>query len=207
MIPNIIHFIYGLKSDFGGKEFSLIHFLAVVTAAKVNRPEKLYFHYAYEPTGAWWERAKPYLTMNKVVPPAEIFGRPLEHFAHQADVLRLEVLMQYGGIYLDMDVVCVNSFAPLMHKNCVMGIQPGKGLCNAVILARPGSQFIRLWYEKYRDFDGRHWSHHSVALPMQLARQHPTLIDIQDEYSFFIQCITIRLTPTYGVRGHSGYSV
>jgi len=185
MIPNIIHFIFGLKSDFGGKPFSFIHLLAVLTAAKVNRPSKIFLHYAYEPTGEWWERAKPYLTLNQVTPPSEIFGRPLEHFAHRADVLRLEVLMQHGGIYLDMDVVCINSFAPLLPNDFVMGVEPGAGLCNAVMLASSGAEFIRVWYEKYRGFDGAQWAHHSVSVPYRLAKQHPWLIHIQDEYSFF----------------------
>ena len=185
MIPNIIHFIFGLKSDFGGKGFSYIHYLAVVTAWKVNQPEKMFLHYAYEPSGEWWDKAKPYLTLNQVVPPKEIFGRPLKHFAHQADVLRLEMLMQHGGIYLDMDVVCINSFGPLLRKGFVMGREPEAGLCNAVILASADAEFLRIWYEQYREFDGTRWGYHSVALPLQLATQHPSMIQIQDEYSFF----------------------
>ena len=60
MIPNIIHFIVGLEEKFGNAPFSLIHFLAILSAKKVNNPEKIYFHYAYEPEGKWWEKAKPY---------------------------------------------------------------------------------------------------------------------------------------------------
>ena len=185
MIPNIVHFVYGLKSDFGGKGFSFVHFLAVVTAWKVNRPETIYFHYAYEPSGVWWEKAKPYLTLNRISPPTEIFGRPLEHFAHKADVVRLEMLMKHGGIYLDMDVVCVNSFRPLLQESFVLGKELGFGLCNAVILSSPDSEFLRIWYDRYRDFDGDCWNYHSVKVPLKLAQQYPSLIRILDEYAFF----------------------
>jgi len=185
MIPNIIHFVYGLKSDFGGKGFSFVHFLAVVTAWKVNRPETIYFHYAYEPSGEWWEKAKPYLALNRITPPTEIFGRPLEHFAHKADVVRLEMLMKYGGIYLDMDAVCVNCFQPLLQETFVMGKVHGLGLCNAVILSSPDSEFLRIWYERYHDFDGTCWDYHSVKLPLKLAQQYPSLIHVLDEYAFF----------------------
>lgn len=34
----------------------------------------------------------------------EIFGRKVEKLAHKADVIRLEVLRDYGGIYLDTDM-------------------------------------------------------------------------------------------------------
>jgi hypothetical protein len=185
MIPNIVHFVYGLKSDFGGKGFSFVHFLAIFTAWKVNRPETIFFHYAYEPTGEWWEKAKPYLTLNHISPPAEIFGRPLEHFAHKADVVRLEMLMKYGGIYLDIDVVCISSLKPLLQETFVLGREPGFGLCNAVILSSPDSEFLRIWYDRYHDFDGAHWGYHSVKLPLELAKQHPTLIRVLDSYAFF----------------------
>ena len=49
MIPNIIHFIYGLDPSFGGKPFMLFHYLAIKSAYEVNKPDKIYFVYAYEP--------------------------------------------------------------------------------------------------------------------------------------------------------------
>ncbi|CAO3621663.1 unnamed protein product [Cunninghamella echinulata] len=48
---------------------------------------------------------KPYLTLHQVDLVPEIFGQPISHFAHQADIIRLDVLNEYGGIYLDMDVI------------------------------------------------------------------------------------------------------
>jgi hypothetical protein len=185
MIPNIIHFIFGLKEDFGGKGFSFLHFLAVYTAWKVNKPEKMFFHYVFEPTGDWWAKAKPYLTLNKVNPPEEIFGNALAHFAHKSDVIRLDVLKKYGGIYLDMDVVCINPFRPLLEKKFVLGIEPGVGLCNAVILSEPNAEFLSLWYNEYKTFDGNLWSYHSVQLPWILANRYPSLIHIEGKDSFF----------------------
>lgn len=36
-----------------------------------------------------------------------IMGNEIEHFAHKADVIRLEALRDWGGIYLDTDVMVV----------------------------------------------------------------------------------------------------
>jgi len=185
MIPNFIHFVFGLNSDFGDKGFSFVHYLAVVSAWKVNRPENIFFHYCYEPNGIWWENAKPYLSLNRINSPTKIFDRPLEHYAHKADVVRLEVLMKYGGIYLDMDVICINSFKPLLQEVFVMGEQPRRGLGNSVMLARRESEFLRIWYESYRDFDGNRYDHHSIAIPHTLAQRYPSLIHVLDEYAFF----------------------
>jgi hypothetical protein len=180
MIPKIFHFIY-----VGGRPFSFIHFLAIYMAWKVNRPEIIYFHHTEEPTGEWWQLARPLLTLNRVPPVTEIFGNPVIYPAHKADIIRLDMLREHGGIYLDLDVICINPFDPLLHYPFVMGIEPGTGLCNAVILAQPQAPFIERWQAQYRSFDAKRWNYHSVVLPGQMAKESPELIHIANKYSFF----------------------
>ncbi len=180
MIPRCIHFVY-----VGGRAFSFIHFLAVYTAWKVNRPDVIYFHHTEVPTGAWWDKARPYLTLHRVEPVREVHGNPVTYPAHMADVIRLAMLQRFGGIYLDLDIVSLRPFAPLLQHEFVMGMEPGTGLCNAVVMAQRDSQFLALWREHYRSFDGSRWNHHSVVLPWHLAQSHPRLIHVADKYAFF----------------------
>jgi hypothetical protein len=35
-IPNVFHFAFGFQSDFGGKPFGLVHYLAIKSACEVN---------------------------------------------------------------------------------------------------------------------------------------------------------------------------
>jgi hypothetical protein len=188
MIPNVIHFIFGLKEDFGEKPFSFIHYLAIKSAYECNKPNVIKFHYKYEPNGEWWEKSKEYLTPIRIEPPKEIFGNPLLHFAHQADVLRLDILIKEGGIYLDMDVLCLNSFTPLRKYKCVMGIEDTVGLSNAVILAEANSEFLRMWYSEYKSFRSKgkdeFYVEHSVKLPFKLAKMNPKMLHIEDKFSF-----------------------
>lgn len=188
-IPNRIHFIFGLQPDFGGKPFSFVHFLAVLSATIVNQPKEVVLHYCYEPTGVWWEQAKPFVVLSRVAVPNSVEGRSISHFAHKADVLRLDILHSEGGIYLDADTFCIRSFSPLLAHPAVMGIEPNAGLCNAVVLAERNSQFIRTWRIGYGDFSDHDWRSHSVRLPYFIAREHPELIHVESEYSFFF--------PTY----------
>jgi hypothetical protein len=205
MIPNVIHFVFGLSEDFGGRPFSLIHYLAIRSAYDCNHPHKIYFHHCYEPTGEWWEKAKIYLTLVKIQPPHEIFGNPLLHYAHIADVVRLEALLNYGGIYLDMDVLCLNSFGPLLRHRTVMGKEGAGGLCNAVILAEPEAVFIRRWYEEYRTFRSRgkdeYWSEHSVSKPAELAQSMGSEIYVANRFSFFWP-VYYRFWLLFGVAPH-----
>lgn len=184
-IPRRIHFIFGLAPDFGGKPFSYTHYLCVRSAKAVNPDCEIVFHVAHEPSGEWWDAIRPDVALDKVEPPSAIFGHTLRHFAHQADALRLEILRAEGGIYLDIDVFCVRPFSPLLDRSMIMGTEPQQGLCNAVMLAEPGAPFLDVWFETYRDFDERNWNAHSVRRPYQLAKQHPNLIDVLDEYAFF----------------------
>jgi len=177
MIPKIIHFIYGLQKDFGGKPFSLVHYLAIKSTFEVNKPEKIQFFYVYEPTGRWWNEAKKYLELIHIDPLTEIFGRKLSHFAHQADVLRLLILIEYGGIYLDLDTLCVKPFDDLLHHPFVIGQQGTgfrlDGLCNAVLLAEKDSFFAKAWLNSYQNFrscgQDAFWDEHSVRIPLELS--------------------------------------
>ena len=172
MIPNKFHFIFGLEEDFGGKPFGLLHYIAIKSAHDLNDPEEMNFYYKYEPSGEYWDKAKQYLNLVKVEPPEEVFGNKLVHMAHKADIIRLQALYEQGGIYMDIDTICVKPFTDLLTHQSVMGIQGHTdnanipyGLCNAIILAEPGNEFIGCWFSNYQSFNHELWDAHSVQLP------------------------------------------
>jgi len=192
-IPNIIHFIYGFKKQ--SIEFELYKYLAIKSAINVNNPIKTYFYYKYEPYGHYWDKIKNDLTLVQIEPPTEIFGNPLNHYAHQADVIRLQKLSEIGGIYLDIDTICLKSFKPLLDNDFVIGIQGNKdnskiyGLCNAIILSKPKSNFILKWIDSYTSFrsTGRdeYWDEHSVLMPLKLAYQYPNEVLLMENNTFY----------------------
>lgn len=192
-IPNIIHFIYGFKRQ--ESEFELYKYIAIKSAIDVNNPDKVYFHYKYEPHGIWWNKIKPYLTLEYVEPPEEIYGNNLHHYAHQSDVIRLQKLCKYGGIYLDIDTICLKSFQDLRNNKFVLGIQPNKagtqiyGLCNAVMLSEKNSEFAIKWIDEYTTFRSKgrdtYWDEHSVIIPLKLAYNNPNLVSIIENNCFY----------------------
>src|ERR1700691_1241250 len=99
-IPKILHYVFGMARDFGGKPWSLVHHVCLKSAVERINPEEVFFYYEHEPTGPWWALGRQLLTPVKITAPREIFGRPLEHVAHRADVVRLQKLIEFGGIYL-----------------------------------------------------------------------------------------------------------
>lgn len=189
MIPKIIHFIYGLDENFAEIPFSLVHYLAIKSAQTINNPERINFFFRFEPEGEYWEKAKPYLHLVPIEPVTEIFSRSLVHAAHRADVLRLLILLKYGGIYLDIDTICVRSFDPLLNHSFVIGQQGSgfhlEGLCNAVMLGEKDSSFVKAWLNSYDSFrscgQDLFWDEHSVKVPLQLAPFYTTSGDLHIE--------------------------
>lgn len=114
-IPPYVHYVYGLSSTFGGKPFAFMHYVCLSSALVVLKPQVIYFHYVYEPSGWYWDQWRhrvnnsgtTRLEMVKQRDVKQVFGNPVEHFAHKADVLRLEALRDYGGVYLDVDVLVI----------------------------------------------------------------------------------------------------
>jgi 2-polyprenyl-3-methyl-5-hydroxy-6-metoxy-1,4-benzoquinol methylase len=195
-MKNLI-FVTGLAADFGGKPFNFAHYMAIHSAMAVNPGFNTLVYYQYEPTGPYWDLIKPFVTTVETTAPSEIFGNPVTHFAHKADVIRLQALIEHGGVYLDMDTICQRSFEPILCGKTVLGIesaQPGIaqwdsnaaiGLCNATMIAPPGAEFLKIWLDQYRSFDGTKWNEHSVILPVRLARQYPDLVRVEPPESFF----------------------
>ncbi|MDX2047192.1 MAG: glycosyltransferase [Chitinophagaceae bacterium] len=196
MIPNIFHFVFGLAPDFGGKPFGLMHYIAVKSAAEINKPGKIYYHYQYEPSGEWWERAKPLLTLNKIEAPEEISGNRLYHVAHKADIVRLKMLHQHGGVYLDMDTICAKPLHNLYQHSFIMGkeFRPADQdktfvLNNAILMAEPQSEFINIWLNSYTSFRSKgrdeYWDEHSCKISFKLAEENPRLITLLSPYHFY----------------------
>ena len=186
-IPNVVHFVYGMERRL---PIPLHAFLAVRSALLHVKPRAVYFWYTHEPHGLYWDLIKPMVIPIRVDPVTEVFGNEVKHYAHKADVVRLRALLENGGVYMDLDVIALKSFDSLLRSGAdmVMG-QEGDdgrvGLCNAVILAKRDSEFLKRWYEAYRTFDESQWNYHSVILPKKMAEESPHLIKVVSHRAFF----------------------
>jgi mannosyltransferase OCH1-like enzyme len=193
MIPKIIHFVYGLEPDFGGKEFSFAHWAAIKSAKKLHPDFRILFWHRYLPSNHYFSDIQDSIELMPIQPPESIFGNPLCHVAHKTDVVRLMVLLEYGGIYLDMDTITVRPLVPLLNHKCVMGYEEidgaPHGLCNAVMLAEPGSKFLQAWFENFRSFRSKgrdeYWAEHAVLVPLKLAPTMPDEITLLPKEAFF----------------------
>ena len=200
MIPRKLHFIYISTPAKGGLPFYFCYWAAVRSAMRCNPGFEVNLWYEEEPRSPYFARLADMVKFHKVKPPEEVFGNPVPHYAHKADVLRLQILLQEGGIYLDLDTVTVRPFEPLLNHDVVMSLvkNDGKvfGLGNSVIMASPGSSFLKRWYESYRTFRSRghdeFYDEHGAGYSYRLAREHPAEITLLDETAFLTPDMTPR---------------
>ena len=190
MINNIVHFVFGLKEQ--TIDFLFSYYLAILSAIVVNNPDKVYFYYHYEPKGKWWEKIKNSVHMVKVPIPTHFGKKPILKLAHKADYLRMKILYKYGGVYMDIDTICVKPYKELLKYDFVMGEEipygetPQNGLCNAIMFSKPLSEFLKIWMDNYEEYFQPHgWQEASVNLPYKLYKKYPEYIKVLSPKAFF----------------------
>jgi len=196
-IPPVVHYVFGMEPNFGHLGFGLVHYLSLLATAMYLSPPAINWHHRFLPpnASAWWVCARPLLTLRAVDDVTAIHGRafPALHVAHKADVVRLDVLRAEGGIYLDSDVLPLRPFDELLRLGAAGAVVMGKeeapgqsGLANAVLLAPRNASFLNRWWARYGDFDpDKSWAYHSVILPRELARAHPSEVVSLGGAAFF----------------------
>ena len=186
-IPNLVHFVHlvrpGPDLDF---DFPFHQFIAIYSAYYYLRPDTIYIH-----TNIEEDRIEQILrnTTNpctKAVSKLPVVqfkchgvrnetsrGIPIPRLAHQSDFVRLEILKEYGGTYLDEDAYVLRDLRPLRRISFenIIGKQDDGDICNAVIMARRNSKMMTA-YHILSDivFDGS-WTRHSAELLSMLAKE------------------------------------
>jgi hypothetical protein len=200
-IPRLFHFVFGLKEQ--REPFHLAFYVCLKSCHALNRPDEIFLYYHHQPWGRYWELARKFVT--PVWVPLEPLVSAFDYrdpgvaryrYAHHSDFIRLERLLERGGVYADIDTIFVNPFPPpLWNESFVLGregdvvptprarAQPS--LCNAMIMSEPGAEFGRRWLERMRQaFDGS-WSRHSTLLPERLREEDPDLVHVEPPRTFY----------------------
>lgn len=202
MIPRIAHFVFGLKPQ--DEPFHFMHYVSLESCRRVLEPERIYFHCKHLPWGSWWDRIRPHLTPVEVDEVEEVLGAdylpgrvPAQYrYAHHADFIRLDALIEHGGIYADIDTIFLRRFPDeLFDAPFVIGREPAvrdertgearPSLCNALLMGEPGAEFAREWRARMAEALNGTWSNHSGFLSERLSRLMRTQVRVEPEASFF----------------------
>lgn len=184
--PKMVHFVYFSPNSLGDFQLNIIQYISIKSVIIRNPEYIINFHCSAEPTGDLWLELKPFVEVIFAVLPKKVFDIDIIQIEHRVDVFRLNLLIEFGGIYLDTDTITLRSLDQFIRLKPVMGREGDAGLCNAVIFSPPNSEFLRRWYALYRDFHNDQWNEFSVLVPKRLAVAAPDLIDVEPETTFFM---------------------
>ena len=178
-IPNQWHQIW-----FGcTREFTWEMLITIFGLVRFSDFGHLWFHTDCEPINSeFWLLAKcilaEKLTIVKLLePPKTIFGRKLHAVHHKSDVYRLAILIKYGGVYIDDDIVAFRELKDLYkEKRVILAIESGMSISNGYIMSPKQSNFMLFWLQEYREFTSvgsglNKWGRFSVLNPWALHKQ------------------------------------
>ncbi|CAH1787935.1 unnamed protein product [Owenia fusiformis] len=189
LVPNIVHYIW---VDLNGYyKFNFLHAVSFISVHKNWKPDEILVHVNKNnrPHGEWWDYVMSNVTtkirfISYNMAQIDIFGEKPRYPEHISDILRLRILKEYGGTYIDSDVIALRSLAHLRRYNHTQGIGiASNGLSNGVIIAKKTSKFLDLWIEEYKKYGkeevGSIWSHYSIFKPRRLLADYPDLVRIE----------------------------
>lgn len=185
LVPNIVHLIW-----FGAsRQFTFINYVSVLSVIRFQKPAKILLHCDHLPIGRWWQRLKHeghydneagLISIMARQPPAFVGRSRIDSVYHQADVVKLEVLVKYGGIYVDLDVILLRSLNPLRVYEASIGREKPPKLIMGVMLARKGARFLRLWLDSYKhSYKPDLWDYNSGIVPYHLYTLRPDLLHVE----------------------------
>jgi len=202
VIPRVVHFVFGLREQ--TEPFHVLHSVAIESARRFVAPEAIHFHYKELPWGPHFDRVAPYLTLHEVDLVPEVLEADYDpdlvpdryRYAHHADFIRLDALIEHGGVYADIDTVFVAEFPDaLFEAPFVIGreapvpdertgeLRPS--LCNALLMAEPGSRFAKQWRDQMAESLDGSWSNHSGFLAESLTVDLDETVRVEPEETFY----------------------
>lgn len=182
-VPNIVHYIW-----FGSLPFDFMYFISFLSAYKYQNPCLIMFFHDMLPSGIWWNLLRqtvPNIVLVRVTTPTHISGRKIKFIQHKADIFRLHILEEYGGIYLDTDQYILRSLDEFRNNECTMGVAHDGAIGSALIIAARHSRFIKKWIESYHSYDPQSWGDNSVTMGKKLAEKFPDLVRLYKHHCLF----------------------
>ncbi|ESN91926.1 hypothetical protein HELRODRAFT_194482 [Helobdella robusta] len=182
-VPNIVHFIWYATESL---PLNFNHMLSILSAHKILQPSHIFFHTNNPPVGKYWEAVLKLdnFVVNMRQPPTTLFNetvKPPQFYTSHSNVDRVKVLMEVGGIYLDLDVIVTRPFDDLRKYPCTIGKEQDDQACGSVIVCSKHSTFLLLWINSFLD-DYRIdvWAYNSGKVPYNLARRFPHLVHLDE---------------------------
>ncbi len=177
-IPKIVHLIY-----FKERELELYNYVCILSMIQHMKDYSFVMYNDIEPTeNIYWQKLKnnSKIDFKKHNRPKEFDGFDINYVQYAADITRLELLYEYGGIYMDLDMLILKNFDNLIkNKDFYISYESGKDdsvLINSILISKPKNEFIKIWLDSFKTgLRMNKWAYH-------ISKQNKYLLDTNKSY-------------------------
>jgi len=143
IVPNYVHYIL-----LDVKEIEFGHFISLLSVLKNQRPERIYIHCnCHQLSGQYNKRVLRVCRKLDV----QIVVRDIDDQwlnLQSVDLLRLQVLMDWGGTYLDTGMYIVKSLNTFFKYEMTLDLEDNE-TSNKIVISHPKARYLRLLYNSY----------------------------------------------------------
>jgi hypothetical protein len=161
--------------------FNKFNYASIASTRRFNQSAEINLYTncpEYLINNKWFRLCIGYITkVHKIDLINEYNGNKISRMMHQADIHRLKILIENGGIYLDLDMITLKSYYHLLDESRTI-YEPEIeyksedtiiGLNNCIILTPPQSPFLIEALKLFDNFkDDNHIGSTSIAGPYEL---------------------------------------
>ena len=138
-IPNIFHLIYESKNI----DFEPYIYFCIKSIIEINKPEIIYFYYNNLPKGKLWNKIENKLNLKKIDIPNNYLNNIDDFYIKYKKIIIYKNLIEYGGIYLDINSICINPLNNLLKYDFI------KSMNDEIICSAKKSQFAYKYFQFY----------------------------------------------------------
>ena len=215
LVPNIGHMIW-----VGGGPMDFVFYLSLLSMLYVVNVDRVYVHGDVPPKGPYWHML---LENPKAAPRIKFVARPQPLLVYQgviegyykalmSDIIRVDIMIKYGGIYADTDAIWVK---PLSYEDrgydavasfdWVDWSYPYPDSVNfGLSYGKRNAPFWRIFRNSMRKLHNEVHGFTGVMMPYKLLEKYPHLLRIDRHLQ--VICYHFRCHPTW-VPGYHNMSI
>lgn len=152
IIPNIIHFMIRNQTN-----LELNHLASILSVYKYQKPNLIFIHARELNINSEIQESIKKIGLDKIIKiklydikTTTIFNSSVKFKDHLDDIRRLEILMHYGGIFLDEYTILAQSLDRFRHYEAVLTLDENNMLNNQVMIVHKNSRILKSFYDGYR---------------------------------------------------------
>jgi hypothetical protein len=185
-IPKVIHLIYFKK-----RPLQHYHYGCIMHMVEHLKNYQIRIYNDIEPEdNIYWKQLKKIEKIEIIhyKRPTEFDGFNLQHIQYCADVARLNILYEHGGVYLDLDMLIFKDFSKFISGKDLYISYEGKSngpLINSFLAVKPKNEFIKIWLNSFKTgLRMEKWAYHIGQSNKQLIEKNKHFI-----IKYGIECI------------------